>query len=302
MYLIRLIIYSFIVGVDVDQIKQFNNPKFINIIGIVISLIGILQFVFLPDLRFLQYQNWDDHLNRITFPYLDPSFTGIILLIFAILNFIKTDGHQFVKNNIILFLELIAIFLTFSRATWLVTVLISLIYLFTDIKNFKKKIILLIAGFSTISIIAVIYVIFNSSFISYGNRIVRKETILARFTSIKKGIQIWQKNKVFGIGFNNYKTYQLKHNYFVKNSINNKGEASIENSYIFVLASGGIIGFISYLFWILNMLHISKRKSYRFSMCFKYMLFSIFIGSLFNNIFFYPFILLIVFLAINFIS
>ncbi len=73
MYLIRLIIYSLIIGVNENYIKQFNKLKFINIIGVIIALIGISQFVFIPDLRFLQYQNWDDHLNRVTFPYLDPS-------------------------------------------------------------------------------------------------------------------------------------------------------------------------------------------------------------------------------------
>jgi O-antigen ligase len=300
LYLFRFAIYSLFLGVNFSVVTghwPVTTNKLINIIGLIIASIGILQYVFLPDLRFLQYQNWDDHLGRLTFPFLDPSFAGAILLVFLICALFRR-GLPWQTPTIIV--VLLAIFLTFSRATWLVTgIIFFLILLKSQIERRIKFIILL----STLIICFIVGEIFQLSGMAsgfktrpYGNQIYRIETIESRLSSLEKGLTIWRQNPIFGVGFNSYKTYQLRNNFSVKNGADNRGEASVENSFVFVLTTSGILGFVSFLFWVIN-LHYLKGASFKGSG--KYILLSILLGSLFNNLFFYPFILIILFLSPN---
>lgn len=290
LYLIRFIMYSLLIGIDFRNLvsKSDTRTKIINWISLIIALIGIFQFIFLPDLRFLQYQNWDDHLNRLTFPFLDPSFTGALLLIFVI--YLILGGHirKSSTTKIILLVELLAIFLTFSRAAWITTIIIVALTGLQTYKHFGKKTILAAAGAVMAGVFILLFLL-NASFLSYGNKIARTETISSRLTNINKAISIWRVNPVFGVGFNNYKTYQIKNGYKIENGVENRGQASVENSFVFVLATSGIFGVICFFLWIADMINRSSRIG-------KYILFSILIGSLFNNIFFYPFILFIIFI------
>jgi O-antigen ligase len=291
LYILRFIIYSLIIGVKMKGQAKCPVPteKIICGIGLTITLIGIFQFFFLPDLRFLQYQNWDDHLNRLTFPYLDPSFAGAILLVFLIVN-LYGQTKKSISTIIISITEILAIFLTFSRATWVTGGIVLLMMVFWRSRGIGKMRVIRVVG--GVILIAVMVCIIFAKFGSYGNRLFRTETILSRTTSMQKGFQIWQKNPVFGVGFNSYKTYQIKNGYYVKNNLENRGEASVENSYIFVLATSGIVGLLAFLGWVFGAFR--ELRGVR-----RYVFASVLIGSLFNNLLFYPFILLIIFWILN---
>lgn len=322
LYLLRFIVYSLIIGIKMGGQARWPVPteRIINGMGLLIALIGIFQFVFLPDLRFLQYQNWDDHLNRLTFPYLDPSFTGAILLVFVIINWCgqtrrsvspKFQRGESVPAMIVSFVEMTAILLTFSRATWMAGGVVLMIYYVGRLKRvglYVWKISGLLVGFAALFVFIVGAGLrparpshwlgtprgsgdppLRKNGTSYGNEIFRTETLVSRLTGINKAIAIWKKNPIFGVGFNNYKTYQLKNMYGIKNGIKNRGEASVENSYVFVLATSGILGLTVFLRWMFGLLcEQSGVKRYVFA--------SVLIGSIFNNLFFYPFILLLIFL------
>jgi O-antigen ligase len=299
LYLLRFVMYTLILGIDLKVVTgnwPVTKNKIIKIIGLTIALIGIFQFIFLPDLRFLQYQNWDDHLGRLTFPFLDPSFSGAILLVFMIHLIYSERSRSFTTKIIIIFIELLAIFLTFSRATWLVTGVVLFLILIHQSNSLFKKIIWGIGGVGVIGIIFIFLLSPQKPFSSYGNKITRSETVKSRINSVGKAISIWQQNPIFGVGFNNYKTYQLKNNFEIKNKEDNRGESSVENSFVFVLATSGIFGFATFLFWVIN---LSPFKGGTFKGSEKYILFSIILGSLFNNLFFYPFILLIILICLG---
>ncbi len=284
-YLVRFILYSLLIGVNF----KISVPK-IKITGLIIAVIGILQFIFLPDLRFLQYQNWDDHLNRLTFPYLDPAFTGIILLLFLIIN-LSDIVKKSRATKLMITLELMAIFLTFSRATWITTAIILALILLKKRISWSRKIVL---PLGLISMLAVIYLSISNPQ-SYGNQLLRRETISSRRVGLEKAFKIWQKKPLFGIGFNNYRTYQLKNDFYVKNGLENRGETSVENSFVFVLVTGGILGFAAFIIWIYQVVkNLNGGNGLKGKI-----LGAVLIASLFNNVFFYPFVLLMVFLIIE---
>src|SRR5258708_36528350 len=88
LYLVRLVAYF-----SLTQIK-FKNKKFIFnsliIVGVFIAIFGWIQYFFFPDLRALKMLGWDDHYFRLVSTYLDPAFTGILLVLAEILVIAKT--------------------------------------------------------------------------------------------------------------------------------------------------------------------------------------------------------------------
>jgi hypothetical protein len=103
--------------------------------GFYLLLFGILQYVFVPDMRFLSILGWDDHYYRLIGSQFDPNFMGIIfVLLFFNFNQIKLKYRPDLKY-LLLFLILIGITLTFSRASYL-SFLIGMVLLSKF--NFKK--------------------------------------------------------------------------------------------------------------------------------------------------------------------
>ena len=49
--------------------------------GVAMAVTGILQYLFLPDVRFLSLFGWDDHYFRAIGSMLDPNYLGIVVLL-----------------------------------------------------------------------------------------------------------------------------------------------------------------------------------------------------------------------------
>ena len=75
LYLLRLFLYSFLLFIYLPK----DASSLLKISFFTIPILGILQYIFFPDLRFLKLIGYDDHYFRLTFPFLDPNYTGAIL-------------------------------------------------------------------------------------------------------------------------------------------------------------------------------------------------------------------------------
>jgi len=91
---------------------------FLKTIGLSVALFGLVQYFFWPDLIALKYLNWDDHYFRLISLFLDPNFTGIIL-IFTFILFHFDKDKWLMNKNIVLAILLLSISLTYSRSTFL---------------------------------------------------------------------------------------------------------------------------------------------------------------------------------------
>lgn len=294
LYLLRFIVYSLLLGVDFSALKGFRGvttDKIVNAIGLIIAFTGIIQYVFIPDFGEIKYQGWDEHFHRLAFPFMDTSFTGAILLVLAIYLICSQGRKLFTKLNLtIMIVEFLAIFLTFSRSAWVIGTIIVMFF-FISSKVRIKKMFWVVGGICVVTSISALF-IFSKSFGSYGNDIWRTETINSRWQSVKDGVETWKENPIFGVGFNNYKSYQLtkiSNNLLRQKFEESHGLSSVENSFIFLLSTGGLFTFVIFLIWLKNIYDKINLK------CYRYIFVSILIGSLFNNLFFYPHILLIIF-------
>src|SRR3990167_4818951 len=120
-YLLRLISYFYLFAILWNFLKKHAGFKDTVFKGLILSsafiaVFGWLQYLRYPDLRSLLYFNWDEHLLRMVGGFLDPTFTGILLVFGAILSifyYFKTKKTSVFLT--ILFL-LVSLAFTFSRS------------------------------------------------------------------------------------------------------------------------------------------------------------------------------------------
>lgn len=259
LYLLRFIIYSSAFYITYNLFKSgiLNIKEFLSLLKITsaaVAVIGLLQLVFFPNLEPLASLGYDPHKYRIFSTFLDPNFLGTFLsmnLCFFVIELIskKTDSYKiFIKTNIwqitTIILLAVTILLTFSRSAYLVMgISLGLILLFKNIR--------------LLAVFAFFFLILFFTFPAFNQRITGAFNIdksaAERFISWEKGLSIFQKNPLLGVGFNNIRNYSIKNDLLKTYSANggNAG-AGIDSSLIFVLATSGLIGFLFYMIFLIR--------------------------------------------------
>lgn len=215
-YLLRLIIYPslYFAGRFVGFIR-LKKPLVITLV--IFSFLCLFQYLVFPDMRYLKNIGFDDHYFRLIGSFYDPNFTGAVLAGIA-LYFVG-------KNKIFLSLPFVGLLaLTFSRASYLVFG-VGLIYLLIAQK--KTKLLLLIL------LLAVLVYLIPKPF-GEGVNLLRTFSIFSRFGSWQEGISLFLQRPIFGWGYNNLRSIT-------------GGRFQIDNSFIFLLATTGVTGFVAFM-------------------------------------------------------
>lgn len=259
LYLLRWISYSFIYFSIIQSSKKtkkkISNLLFVS--GLVVLFFGFIQYVFYQDLKNLFYLGWDEHLYRLFGGFFDPNFAGIFLSLFAVyvLGFLLKEKRFNVKifYSFVILFSLLAIVLTYSRTALLTLAVCVLTFLFLS----KKIKLFFVFFFSLVFFIA----ISPKAFQTEGTNLFRTASSYQRLESMNNAIEIFKKNPVLGVGFNTYRYSQNKYGYLtdIKWEISHSG-AGVENSYLFILATTGILGALVYIN-LLRKIFISARKT-----------------------------------------
>lgn len=294
LYLLRWVLYSSFYFILVTRDKEFlNKIKHILLIPVsVILILGVLQFLYYPSLRNLFYLGWDEHLYRLFSSFLDPNFAGTFLVIsFFYLIYVSWQSYLKKRNNLVIFasflsvINFISIYLTYSRSA-LIMLLVSLVVFLILIKKIKILFVLILI------FIALIY-FSPKAFQTEGTNIFRVFSSKERIKSAEIAVSIIEKSPVFGTGFNAYRYAQNKYANLndAKWETTHSG-AGTDNSFLFVLATTGIVGLIAYLYLIYKMFLLGKEKlSNPISIVLISVLCGLLVNSLFINSLFYVFIL-----------
>jgi O-antigen ligase len=224
--------------------------------------------------------------------FLDPNFAGAFFALFLIFSisfipkFIKGKKWlSFSAVGVVAALTLCALYLTYSRSALIMLIVSIIAYLF--LIN-KKKFILLILFGLLLSIF-----ILPRSFKSEGTNFLRAASSEARVKTTGEALSVIQKNPIYGVGFNAYRYARNEQGMNGSQWQVSHGAAGTDNSFLFVLATTGIIGFTAFLWLIyktarLGIINIKKNK---FSIVLLSIIAGLVFNSLFINSFFYVLIL-----------
>lgn len=293
LYFVRWIGYFLIIFPLITCSEKFKKqiPLLFYISSLLILLVGYVQYFLFPSLRGLTYEGWDPHLYRMFGSFFDPNFLGSYLVVSFLLGlqlFLqqkeKHKKHFYTVGNTLL---LIGIFLTFSRSSYIA--LFIGVSVFTFLKGYKKWLLCILA-----SLILFGGVIFGLSFRqNEGTNLLRTASTAARIGNMQRAMSIITDSPLIGVGFNTYRYAQHKKGFLggIGWEISHSG-AGVNNSYLFVMATTGIIGLIAFLYLLYSLFRIGRQTKSPYGIIFIAALVAIGINSLFENTFFYEAILL----------
>jgi len=283
-YLLRFTAYvSFIPIIwSIYNNKSKKELLFNSLIAVCVitAVLGWIQYLWLPDLRDLKYIGWDDHYFRLFGTFLDPAFTGIILVfgsLTTLTKYLKTKNYKYLYLFILLLFTLL---LTYSRASYLAFIGGLVALLFNSGKILLKYLLI-------ISLLFAISIPFLPRSVSEAAKLERTYSIYAKFDDWKDTITIFKNEPVFGVGFNNICAAKIK--YLGKGNTESHACAGSDSSLLLVLATTGIIGFIIFIDLIVNVVKNIDNSIY--GNAFKACASALFIHSLFVNSLFYPWVM-----------
>lgn len=289
LYLLRFVIYGLLFFIVYSFTKQQKNilQIFMTISGIVMVAFGYLQFFYYPALRNLFYAGWDEHFYRMFGTFLDPNFLGLFFvgyIIFLLFLYYQTKNTTAKIAYVIFSLAtILALFLTYSRTALLA--LVIGIGAFLLLSNHKKIFFILL----TVILIGAGGLFVVTSGRSEGTNMLRVASSEARLGNMKDAITIWQDDYLFGIGFDAYRYAQYRHGIYQTGWEEGHGGAGADNSFLFVLATTGIVGLAGYLYFIFQHIVQLKKTRHQFSAALGIAtLLALSIGSFFINGLFYP--------------
>ena len=265
LYLLRFICYfSIYYSLSLNGLSKFS--RYLLFSAVIFIALGLLQYIFLPDVRFLKGLGYDDHYFRLIGSFLDPNFTGLVLVIFTLVCLPK----------LIFLLPLLALVLTFSRASYL-ALAASLLYIGILTRHARLILVLVVLG-------AILY--FVPKPFGEGVNLLRTYSIFSRIQNQVSALSTFIHQPLFGVGFNTLKS----------GGVNNVPNLSsgVDNSFLFILTTSGLLGFLSFLYFLKSSWNLNQNLVVHASFL------AIGIHSLFNNSFFYSWILVLFFVLLNY--
>ncbi len=300
LYLIRYFMYLCLFFVVKDFSKRDKNhiEKAILVGGGLVLLFGFLQFFLYPSLRNLIYEGWDQHLYRMFSTFLDPNFAGVFFVLYFIYLLSKTlDSLKLKRKKLIIpfvllcLFSILAIFLSYSRSAYIMLG-IGIITLIS-VTRIKKNVLKITIGLGIVGFLVAILLYKPSE----GTNLFRTVSTSARVGDMQNAVNIFLKSPIYGIGFNSYRYAQKKIGVFSPLDETwdvGHGNAGADNSFLFVLATTGLVGFFAFIYMWYSIISKTIYKTRFGNIHGKLLLSSIislFFGSIFINSLFFPLIL-----------
>lgn len=283
-YLLRLICYFlfFFTIFNLSQkiiYKEFLLKSLV-LAGSAIAIFGWIQYFIFPDQRALYHLGWDDHFMRLTSTFLDPAFTGILLVftliaIFALIK--KYSASWRIKTYLFTIFLLTTIAFTYSRSSYL-ALIVALIYFF--LKKFTK--IYLIFTFIFLLILPFLPRTFGQ-----GVLLERTNSIIQKADNLNSSLVLLNKSPVFGVGFNNICV--AKKVFLDDKNLESHSCSGLDNSLIFIAVTTGIVGLIVFLHLVFQIVKNTSKDLYGFAFLTSGL--GLLIHSMFTNTLFYPWVM-----------
>ena len=283
LYLFRIFgyfaFYVLVWNLSVKDRENKNNILILLLISISFGAVfAWLQYFIFPDLTYLKFIGWDDHLGRLVGTYLDPAFTGMIFVAGFLAAFMKYIRG---KRGIYLILSvffLLSLLFTYSRASYLALLTGLILILFLK-KKIKPVIFTILAVF-------ILLLPFLPRGEGEGVRLERTRSITFRLNNYRETIQIIRKAPLFGIGYNNLCWVRTE---MFSDSVASHSCSGSDSSILLVMATSGIVGLL--VFINISILIYRNISDDYYGDLAKAFLFALFFHSMFSNSLFYPWLM-----------
>lgn len=258
-YLFRLILLS-VFFAQINLIKKIELKHMWNILCTLVLIGSYIQYFFFPNFWPLIYLGWDPHMYRAVGTFFDPTVAGVIFIfiMFSLyFNYLENKNRWYLIG---VFLVIPLIFLTYSRITY-ITFVLSLLYYLIATKNLR---------FFFIGIIGFVIILFSLPRPEgAGVQLERMFSITSRLKENQKGLVLFAKSPLLGVGFNRIGSVNASSGY--------------PSSFMTVLVSTGLLGLGAFLYLFYQLFVYSGLHE-------RVLLITLMTASIFENVFFVGFV------------
>lgn len=276
LYLLRIVAYATIfplltIGIQKRYVTVANLIYLTLISVYFMAMLGILQYVIFPDLRWLTLLGWDDHYFRLVSTLLDPPFPAALFTVVLLGIYPKLRNLPIIMR-LGWCVTFVALLFTYSRAGYVSYISGLIAY---GLMKKDKKIFIVLALF-------ILGIFFLPRPASEGVRLERTVSVQARNTAIASTLQsLTLRTWVIGDGwYRSQSNRGLTQNYIPSHS------SAPGNSFVTILQSTGVVGLVLFGIFLFQLLWFARNSVSGIAM-----VVSILVGSLFNNLIFYPWIM-----------
>jgi O-antigen ligase len=286
LYLLRFVAGSclIITGYIIARSNYLGNLLTLMIIGGAgVAVSALVQYLIFPYLGPITVSGWDPHLYRAVGSFLDPGFTGIIL-VFALLSVgLSRKLINLPRNtwSLLMGLFYITLALTYSRASY-ISFLVGFGIVALRYKAFRWFAKLLVVMFVTILLLP------RPS--GEGVRLERENSFRARIENWSHTLKIASRYPIFGVGYNTFRFAQEKEGY-LKPGEDNHAASGSDSSWLLILATTGITGTTIFSLFIYKIIRQISLHYSELSLITISSLAGLFIHAWFLNSLFYPWVL-----------
>lgn len=287
LYLWRFLLYASLSLIVWDLVRE--NPalrcqvvNFLILSGVVLAVAGFIQFRFLPDFRWLAYEEgWDPHKNRLLSTFFDPNFTGAYLVLSLSLVLAGLSATRTLPSFFSFLLLLLALIFTFSRSAWLMFGAVVGVF-----GLLRSRWLILFA----VAIAFLAYFLIPRVQTRIAGVTDPADSAHFRILSWRRTWQIFREHPFSGVGFNSFRYAQISHGFFdLGDPFGGHAGAGSDSSLLLVLATTGIFGLFAFLYLLGGTFSAAWRtRLYPFSLAFLASLVGLLGESNFVNSLFYP--------------
>lgn len=299
LYLIRLGAYFyFLIYVwNFVKLKKTNRNLLLDCLlgtSVVSAIFGWIQFFWIPDIKPFYTWGWDEHLFRLVGTFLDPTFLGLIM-VFGLLTVMmnnllerrimvvsekgnKEVRRKFYVNFIIGIFLLVSLVFSYSRASYLAFVAGAGYLLYA-----KRRLVYIF--YLVPVLVGLVWALPTSK--NHSIEIFRSFSALARIENYKTTLEIFGRSPLFGVGYNNM---CLAYNKFIGvQSYASHACSGSDSSLLLILATTGVVGFVTFGFYVLRIHSSLVHDSY--FLLLNSCVIAILVHSFFSNSLFYPWLM-----------
>ncbi len=248
------------------------------VVGVSVAIFGWVQYLVFPDLRGLTIFGWDDHYFRLASTFLDPAFTGIILVFTFFLVLVSLEEKLSISGVFLCLFILATIAFTYSRSSYLALLGGGLVLLF---KNSRRKAVI----FSLFALLVLLPFLPRPA--SEGVKLERLNSVFNKIVDYKESVVLIGKSPVFGLGFNNI--CEAKSKFLGEVNINSHSCSGLDNSFLLIVATTGIVGLMMFIKLAYDFVATTEKSI--FGKAFLAVGVAMMIHTMFTNTLFYPWVL-----------
>lgn len=224
---------------------------------LLLSLLGFIQWWFLPDLSFLARYGWDPHQGRLVSTWLDPNLFGAFLLITMPYFFVRPTHYNLLTTT-----SLLALLLTKSRSSLIALALTALIFSPLLSRKLASKpaapaIALATAGLLVATSLVAIFFLGDRA----RGLLTVDITAQLRLESLQTALPLASEHLLTGVGYNRYQ-FAAKAAGLIDNfSLHSR--AGADNSLLTLLITTGLPGLLLFLLpWAAITHQLIKKRAF----------------------------------------